>query len=87
MIVRTRHHMKKVADSRPVQSALFEGLPAKGMGTPRSMRERLSPHHQQRRPIVKPDDLKGIELQSPGRLSRVNMFKDYGANPSPIAAR
>jgi tripartite ATP-independent transporter DctP family solute receptor len=37
-----------------------------------------------RRPIVKPDDLKGIKLRVPGGVWRVKMFQAYGANPSPM---
>jgi tripartite ATP-independent transporter DctP family solute receptor len=37
------------------------------------------------RPIVTPDDLKGIKLRVPGGEWRVKMFKAYGANPSPMA--
>ena len=36
------------------------------------------------RPIVKPDDLKGIKLRVPGGVWRIKMFKEYGANPSPM---
>ncbi len=36
------------------------------------------------RPIEKPEDLKGIKLRVPGGVWRVKMFKDYGANPSPM---
>jgi tripartite ATP-independent transporter DctP family solute receptor len=38
-----------------------------------------------RQPIVKPDDLKGIKLRVPGGTWRVKMFKAYGANPTPLA--
>lgn len=38
-----------------------------------------------KRPIVKPDDLKGLKLRVPGGTWRVKMFKAYGANPSPLA--
>jgi tripartite ATP-independent transporter DctP family solute receptor len=37
------------------------------------------------RPIVKPDDLKGIKLRTPKGKWRVKMFQAYGANPSPMA--
>jgi tripartite ATP-independent transporter DctP family solute receptor len=37
------------------------------------------------RPIVTPDDLKGIKLRVPGGEWRVKMFQSYGANPSPMA--
>lgn len=37
------------------------------------------------RPIVKPEDLKGIKLRVPAGEWRVKMFKAYGANPTPMA--
>jgi tripartite ATP-independent transporter DctP family solute receptor len=37
-----------------------------------------------KRPIVKPDDLKGIKLRVPEGKWRVKMFQTYGANPSPM---
>jgi tripartite ATP-independent transporter DctP family solute receptor len=38
-----------------------------------------------RQPIVKPEDLKGIKLRVPGGTWRVKMFQAYGANPTPLA--
>jgi tripartite ATP-independent transporter DctP family solute receptor len=37
-----------------------------------------------KRAIVKPDDLKGIKLRVPGGVWRVKMFQAYGASPSPM---
>jgi tripartite ATP-independent transporter DctP family solute receptor len=37
-----------------------------------------------RRPIVAPEDLKGIKLRVPEGKWRVKMFQAYGANPSPM---
>lgn len=37
-----------------------------------------------RRPIVKPEDLQGIKLRVPGGVWRVKMFQAYGAQPSPM---
>lgn len=37
-----------------------------------------------KRPIVVPDDLKGIKLRTPNGEWRVRMFKAYGANPTPM---
>jgi tripartite ATP-independent transporter DctP family solute receptor len=37
-----------------------------------------------KQPIVKPDDLKGIKLRVPGGVWRVKMFQAYGASPSPM---
>jgi tripartite ATP-independent transporter DctP family solute receptor len=38
-----------------------------------------------KRPIVKPEDLKGLKLRVPQGGWRVKMFQAYGANPSPLA--
>ncbi|MEX2450061.1 MAG: TRAP transporter substrate-binding protein [Rhodospirillales bacterium] len=37
------------------------------------------------RPINTPADLKGIKLRTPKGKWRVKMFKEYGANPSPLS--
>ena len=37
-----------------------------------------------RKPIVKPEDLQGVKLRVPEGKWRVAMFKTYGANPSPM---
>ncbi len=37
------------------------------------------------RPIVKPEDLKGVKLRTPRGEWRLKMFQAYGANPSPMA--
>ena len=37
-----------------------------------------------KRPIVKPDDLKGIKLRIPEGKWRLRMFQAYGSNPSPM---
>ncbi len=36
------------------------------------------------RPIVVPEDLRGIKLRTPRGLWRVKMFQAYGANPTPM---
>ena len=38
-----------------------------------------------KRPIVKPDDLKGIKIRTPTGTWRIKMFETYGASPSPMA--
>lgn len=38
-----------------------------------------------KRPIAKPEDLKGIKLRVPKGIWRVKMFQAYGATPSPMA--
>ncbi len=37
------------------------------------------------RPIVTPEDLKGVKLRTPQGVWRVRMFSEYGANPTPLA--
>lgn len=37
------------------------------------------------RPIYVPEDLKGVKLRTPNGVWRVKMFKEYGANPTPMA--
>ncbi len=38
-----------------------------------------------KRPIYKPEDLKGLKLRTPKSVWRVKMFKAYGANPTPLS--
>jgi tripartite ATP-independent transporter DctP family solute receptor len=38
-----------------------------------------------KRPIVKPEDLKGIKIRTPRGTWRIKMFETYGASPSPMA--
>lgn len=38
-----------------------------------------------KRPIVKPEDLQGIKLRTPSGEWRLKMFQSYGANPTPMA--
>lgn len=37
------------------------------------------------RPINRPEDLRGIKLRTPAGEWRVRMFREYGANPTPMA--
>ncbi|MDP2606943.1 MAG: TRAP transporter substrate-binding protein [Deltaproteobacteria bacterium] len=83
-IIVSRAHMKKVVESKQVQGALFDGLPAKGMRILGVWENGFRHITNNVRPIVKPADLKGIKLRVPGGVWRVKMFKDYGANPSPM---
>jgi tripartite ATP-independent transporter DctP family solute receptor len=83
-LIVSRAHMKKVAESKAVQKGLFDGLPAKGMRILGVWENGFRHITNNVRPIVKPEDLKGIKLRVPGGVWRVKMFKDYGANPSPM---
>ena len=83
-IIVNRAHMKRVTENPQVQKALFDGLPAKGIRVLGVWENGFRHITNNVRPIVKPDDLKGIKLRVPGGVWRVKMFKAYGANPSPM---
>lgn len=83
-IIVSRAHMKKVSESKQAQTNLFEGLPAKGVRILGVWENGFRHITNNTRPIVRPDDLKGIKLRVPGGVWRVKMFKAYGANPSPM---
>jgi tripartite ATP-independent transporter DctP family solute receptor len=83
-LIVSRAHMKKVAENKQIQDQLFGGLPAKGIRVLGVWENGFRHITNNVRPIVKPDDLKGIKLRVPGGVWRVKMFKAYGANPSPM---
>jgi len=83
-LIVNRAHIKKAADSREVQKALFEPLPARGVRVLGVWENGFRHITNNVRPIVKPEDLKGIKLRVPGGVWRVKMFQAYGANPSPM---
>ena len=83
-LIVSRAHMKKVAENKQVQDQLFGGLPSKGIRVLAVWENGFRHITNNVRPIVKPEDLKGIKLRVPGGVWRVKMFKDYGANPSPM---
>ena len=83
-LIVNRAHMKKAAESREVQKALFEGLPGRGLRVLGVWENGFRHITNNVRPIVRPEDLKGIKLRVPGGVWRVKMFQTYGANPSPM---
>ena len=83
-LIVSRAHMKKVAENKQVQDQIFGGLPTKGIRVLGVWENGFRHITNNVRPIVKPEDLKGIKLRVPGGVWRVKMFKDYGANPSPM---
>ena len=83
-LITSRAQMKKVAENPEVQKALFDGLPAKGMRVLGVWENGFRHITNSVRPIVRPEDLKGVKLRVPGGAWRVNMFKAYGANPAPM---
>jgi TRAP-type transport system periplasmic protein len=84
-IIVSRAHMKKVTENREVLKALGDPLPRQGMRLLAFWENGFRHITDNVRPIVKPEDLKGIKLRVPSGVWRVKMFKTYGANPSPLA--
>jgi len=84
-IVVSRAHMKKVAEDPKVKEALLAPLPAKGIRLLGIWENGFRHVTNKLRPIVKPEDLKGIKLRVPSGVWRVKMFRAYGANPTPLA--
>ena len=84
-LISSREHMKKVAENKAVQDALFKGLPSKGMRVLGVWENGFRHITNNTKPITKPDDLKGIKLRVPSGVWRVRMFQAYGANPTPMA--
>jgi tripartite ATP-independent transporter DctP family solute receptor len=83
-LIVSRAHMKKAAENPEVQKALFDALPARGVRVLGVWENGFRHITNNVRPIVKPEDLKGIKLRVPGGVWRVKMFQTYGANPSPM---
>jgi tripartite ATP-independent transporter DctP family solute receptor len=83
-LIVSRAHMKKVTENREVQKALLEPLPARGVRVLAFWENGFRHITNNVRPIVRPEDLKGIKLRVPGGVWRVKMFQTYGANPSPM---
>ncbi len=84
-IIVSRAHMKKVSEDPKVREALLAPLPAKGIRLLGFWENGFRHITSNARPIVKPEDLKGIKLRVPSGVWRVKMFRAYGANPAPLA--
>lgn len=83
-LIVSRAHMKKAAENKQVQDQLFGGLPTKGIRVLGVWENGFRHITNNVKPVVRPEDLKGIKLRVPGGVWRVKMFKVYGANPSPM---
>ena len=83
-LVKNREHMKKIEAEvlRPTMLPMAEEKGFKILGVWENGVRHIT---NNTRPIVKPDDLKGMRLRVPPGVWRVKMFQAYGANPSPMA--
>lgn len=80
-----REHIKRVAMDPKIREILFDPLPEKGLRCLSMWENGFRVITNNTRPIVKPEDLKGIKLRVPSGVWRVKMFRAYGANPTPLA--
>ncbi len=84
-LFKDREHVKRAFADPKVRAALFDPLPQKGLRVLGVWENGFRVITNNVRPIVKPEDLKGIKLRVPGGVWRVKMFRAYGANPAPLA--
>ena len=83
-LVKSREHMRKI-ESEIFWSKLEPLVEEKGYKIIALWENGFRHITNNVRPIVTPDDLKGIKLRTPKGTWRVKMFQAYGANPTPMA--
>lgn len=81
-LVASRAHMKRIAENGSARDLLLGALPQKGIRVIGVWELGFRHITNNVRPIVKPDDLKGVKLRVPSGVWRVRMFQAYGANPT-----
>lgn len=82
-LVQDRTHMKRIS-KEVVKPYLIPAAEKKGLRVLGVWENGYRHITNNKKPIVTPDDLKGIKLRVPEGKWRVRMFQDYGANPSPM---
>ena len=82
-LVQDREHAARIAKQviRPILGPVAEKQGYKIIGVWENGYRHIT---NNKKPIVKPEDLQGIKLRVPGGVWRVKMFKAYGASPSPM---
>ena len=79
----SREHVAKVLDG-PLGVRMAKPLEEKGIKLLGYWENGFRQITNNRRPIVKPEDLKGIKLRTPESPVRMQTFKAFGANPVPM---
>jgi TRAP-type transport system periplasmic protein len=82
-LVKSRDHMKKI-ERDVFWSKIEPTAEAKGYKVLAVWENGFRQITDNKRPIVKPEDLQGVKLRVPEGKWRVKMFQAYGANPSPM---
>lgn len=82
-LVQNRGHAARIAKEviRPTLGPIAEKQGYKIIGVWENGYRHIT---NNKKPIVKPEDLKGLKLRVPGGVWRVKMFQAYGASPSPM---
>ncbi len=83
-LVKNRCHMKKIGESI-FWSRIAPSVEEKGYKIIGLWENGFRHMTNNVRPIVTPEDLKGVKLRIPEGEWRMKMFKAYGANPTPMA--
>lgn len=82
-LVQNRAHAARIADDviRPTLGPIAEKQGYRILGVWENGYRHIT---NNKKPIVKPEDLQGVKLRVPGGVWRVKMFQAYGAQPSPM---
>lgn len=83
-LVKNRDHMKKI-EEEILWPSLAPKVEERGYKILAVWENGFRHITNNKQPIVKPEDLKGLKLRVPQGVWRVKMFQAYGANPSPMA--
>lgn len=83
-LIEDREHMKRVREDI-VRGPLYDAAEARGFKIIGVWENGFRQITNNERPIVTPQDLQGIKLRVPGGTWRIDMFRSYGAAPSPMS--
>ncbi|MDA8226773.1 MAG: TRAP transporter substrate-binding protein [Desulfitobacterium hafniense] len=82
-LFKDRKAVAKVANG-PIWEEIQKKLPSQGMVGLAMLENGYRHITNSKRPIIKPEDLKGLKLRIPEGDIRMLTFKTYGANPTPM---
>jgi len=83
-LVRDREHLKQI-DEVLVRTRLADSARQQGLEVISTWENGYRQITNSRRPIVVPEDLRGLKIRTPPSEWRTMMFSAWGANPTPMA--
>ena len=83
-LVKDRDHMRRI-EAEVVEPNLIPAAEREGYKILALWENGFRNITNNTKPINTPDDLQGVKLRTPNGEWRVNMFRSYGANPTPMA--